>query len=330
MSKITRMQRSYKYQPHLPFMPVNLPSHPWAKRLKYKYDTLPIVEVAPKQWTLEHSVTRLWFSHAAYFTEILSTWRHHLCYAPMSIENNANIRDYDLRRVFETEAKARGYFWFCRTLIFSMYAQYSFVCAGRKTWREDVEEFLKKGNYPIEKQWQDDVAEALCDFRYTKRAGVVVDVATTEIWHLLRRYHENGVPILMDVGHVTFHDRDQHPKLPTIFITDAQTKYDKYPTDWPMKSELILRVQNHLKKYFEDRLGDSTTRTISPLTVSRPLVEEAGSRIHQRCQTSSWVHPDTNQEVEFLQMADPQPVDSRTSSERIGWVEFFDGRRITN
>jgi len=325
LTKIMCLQQSYCWQPHLPFMPVHLPSDPWALHYKYKYDTLPIIQVALNEWTLEESLAQSWSGHVTFFTEILSTWCSHLAMAPMSVDYIPDIRTYNIWKQFDTENKAQGYFWHYRTLIFSMYAEFAFVTAGRPKWREQIDKFCKEKCLNLSEAWLAAVESSLCDFWHTKRAGVIIDVATTQLWPFLHRYHENGIPTLMDVGHVLFHDHDDQPKLPTIAILKVTgiNKYDVYPSEWPSQPELVARTRQILQEYYWNRLGTFPRSSIVPLTLSRPLVEESGGVIHQRCATSAWVDPQTHESVDFMQMAAPQPIKGRCSEDAIDWVEFF-------
>jgi hypothetical protein len=271
MSKITRIQQSYRWQPHLPFTQVHLESHPWAKRYCYKYDTLPIMQVEPNQWTLDPFVASTWSKHITFFSNILSTWRHHLSMAPMTVDYLPSIQDYQIDRRFNTEKQARGYFWYFRTLIFTMFAEFSFTAAGKINWRDSVIKFCVENTFEIEEIWLNQLENALCDFTRTKRAGVIINVATTKLWSILPRYHQNGVPVLMDVGHILFHDHDPEPKLPTIFISNVTgvSQYDKYPNDWPLQPELVRKTRAILEEFYPGRLGTGPRPQIPLLTLSR-------------------------------------------------------------
>ena len=332
MSKLSRIQRSYRWQLHLPFFPKNLPSHPFAARYNYKYDTLPIIQTGPKHWTLDPSVSKTWISHVTFFSTLLSKWRGNLALAPMTITDLPYIRDYPLDRVFETEKKTRGYYWFARTLIFEMFAEFAFVAAGSPKWRTELTEMRREGHDPISEKWLDEVELALCDFEYTKRAGVIIDVAKTEIWPTLPRYHKNGVPTLMDVGYVEFHDHDDVPKQPTIYITPVcgHTRYDKYPNDWPSPYDILKRTETYLSKNFRNRLGITQIPPPKPLEVSRPIVEEPGEGFRERATTSAWYNEHTDQNVQFLQVTSLEPANPRRSVKGENWVEFFAERNAKN
>ena len=337
MTNLTRIQRSYRWQPHLPFMPVNLENHPWTARYKYKFDSLPIVHIGKDQrgkdqWTLDRSVAEKWHSHVNFFSNLVSSWRGQLALAPMSVDYVPDIRDYSLNQIMDTEKKARGYFWYCRTLIFSMFAEFSYQVSAKPNWRGEIQKFCETKNITLQESWLDEVGKVLCDYWYTKRAGVIVDVAHTELWPILRRYHENGVPTFMDVGSVIFHDRDQELQMPTINITNVtgHTKYDVYPKDWPIRREILECTREYLMKYYEDRLGIEPLPPSGPLTVERPPVDEPGLGYHDRAATIAWTNPETQTEVPFLQMAPPEPAYPQRSSVTDDWVEFFDKRRKTN
>ncbi|KAF8809181.1 hypothetical protein BYT27DRAFT_7255056 [Phlegmacium glaucopus] len=333
MSKLTRMQWSYRWQSHLPFMPVHLASDPWMKQYDYKYDTLPILQVGPSSWSLDPRVVHPWYHHVEFFSLILSTWRNHLAMAPMSVTNIPHINNMDISRGFPTERQARLYFWFYCTMVFSMFAEFSFAAAGKPKWREQFGQICTQHGYPLDEKWLNEVDGTFCDFSHTKHVGVVIHVATTEIWSFLPRYHKNGVPILMDVGYVTFHDRDQYPKLPTIHITTATPgMYNNCPADWPSHLQLVGLTQKHLSKYYEDRLGAAhpPPQPLQPLLLSRPPVQELGGEIHQQAETHPWINPNTNQPTDFIQLATPIPANTRRRSDELDWVEFFKRRREVN
>ena len=88
MSQLTRIQCSYWWQPHLPFMPVKLENHPWT-----------------------------WHSHVNFFSLLVSSWCGQLALALRSVDYIPDIRDYSLTHIMDMEKKARGYFWYCWTLI---------------------------------------------------------------------------------------------------------------------------------------------------------------------------------------------------------------------
>ena len=337
MGKLTRMQRSYRWQPHLPFMPVNIETNPWAKRLNYTFQTLPIVEVSRNKWILEDSVHHSWHSQASFLIHILNTWRHNLSLAPMSVDYLPDIRHQEFGRVFDTEKQARGYYWFTRSLMFQMYAEFAFVAAGRRyKWRDQARKFCEDNKYrdqETNEAFFKGVEDALCDFLRTKRAGVVIDTTKTQIWPFIPIYLKNGVPTFMHVGHVTFHDREQYPRPPIIHITNitGHTKYDRYPADWPNQEALFQRTHKFLDDFYEDRLGITPVRPARPLSLSRPSIQEIGYDFHQRGPTSSWVNPYTNNNVDFIQMAERVPADQPLSGgEGLDWVEFFDKRRKSN
>lgn len=332
MSKLTRLQRSYRWQPHLPFMPVNFDTHPFTERFHYKFDTLPIVQVGFNEYTLEPSVRERWARHVNLFTPILRAWRGQLAMAPMSVDYNLSVQDFEIKRTFPTEKKARGYYWFYRTLCFAMYANFSYSSALKINWSLSLEKYCKEHSLKLDEIWVNEVYNALCDFTHTKRAGVIVDVATTELWSILPTYQKNGVPLLMDVGHVTFHDRDHTPEIPTISITRVTGNHPsyKYPSDWPTHTELVRATQQFILLQYEDRLGIHPEFPKVPLTLPRPNVEEPGSVLHQRCSTSAWTNPDNQETVDFIQMAPPQPVKTRPVSNHVDWIEFFDKRRKVN
>lgn len=329
MSKICRMQRSYRWQPHLPFMPIYLASHPWAKRYDYKYDTLPIVEVSVGLWTLDKTVLSQWDRHVTFFSQLLLKWRNYLAMAPMSVDYLPSIHDRDIRRTFSTQKQARGYYWYYRTLIFSMFAEFSFIVAGRSNWIQQLEELFERMNMDLPRDWLTGTQSALCDFQYTKRAGVVVPVTTPELLPFVERYHNNGVPTLVSVGEITFHDRDDNPQPPSIHIHPFPNFYRK---DWPSRVTILSQTRSHLQEYYWQRLTPFTPSVIRPLSVSRPPVEEVGGVLHDRPMTSSWVNPETNEPVGFIQVAEPMPSAQapRPPSNSIGWVEFFHNRGESN
>lgn len=337
MNRLTRLQRSYRWQPHLPFMPVKIENDPWTERYNFKYATLPIEEVSPGQWTLAQATSSSWERHVSFFSRIIIAFRQDLSRAPITVTNLPDIRNYPLNSTFATEKKARGYFWFAHTLIFSLFAKFAYVIAGRPKWRETFPALCDKlGFHDIDEVWIDEVEVALCNFTRTKRAGVIVDVSTTELWAILPRYMDNGVPLFMDVGKVVFHDREREPSPPTITISNVtgSHKYDIYPPSWPKPTEILEETREYLKKYYEERLGgkffEHKNPPLQPLTLPRPHVEAPGSEIHQRANTSAWLNPETNQPVDFLQVSNPKPADLGRVKYHVDWVEFFDKRRKEN
>ena len=130
MSNLTRMQHSYRWQPHLPFMPVNITTHPFMSRYNYKYDTLPMFLFVSK-WLLQRDVAERWASHVTAFSTIMCEWRNWTTMGHMGIDYILNIINKALDQEFETEKQARGHAWHCRTLIFSMFAEFSFLIAVR-------------------------------------------------------------------------------------------------------------------------------------------------------------------------------------------------------
>ena len=322
MSSLTHLQRSYRWQPHLPFMPVHLNANPWAKRYNYKYDTLPIVQVGFNQYTLETTVAKSWAGHVDFFTDILSKWRHHLAMAPMSVDYVPDIRNYDIWKSFVDERKARGYFWYYRTLVFAMYAEFSFVTAGKPNWKEQMEKFCREKSLRVDVQWVEEVDKALCDFRNTKRAGVIIDVATTQLWPYILRYHESGVPTLMDVGSVQFHDKERDPRPPSFTITKVTgvTRYDVYPSQFPNYDDLKSRTQQFLEMYYPERMGTSTQSPVLP-----PIFHQVRE---EPC--AGWDHRDYQNDDEYFKVPAPPPANTRRSSEKLDWVEFFEERKKVN
>ena len=81
-----------------------------------------------------------------------------------------------------------------------MFSEFAYLAAARPKWRESVLEFFKKNDIAYTEEWLNEIDNTLCDFRYTKRSGVIINVATTHLWPVVGRYQENGVPLLMKVG----------------------------------------------------------------------------------------------------------------------------------
>ena len=321
------MQQSYRWQPHLPFFPVNLPYEPWAERYNYTYHTLPIVEVGGNGWGLEIQLAKRWFSHVEFFSRVNLRWRNQLAYAPMTVDYLPDIREQDIFRRFESEEKARRYCWYYRTLVFSMFAEFSFAAAGKPRWKELLGDYCKEMNGVLDEKWLNDVEDALCDFRYTKRAGVIIHLPTTELWPFLRRYLDNGVPTLFEVGHVIFHDNDPIPGKPSIHIVDVTLpRYHSLPSDWPPHNLIFEKTAEELRWTFPDRDGSGT----SFLPFPRPRVEELGGDVHCRGQTTPWVNPYTHETCDLIQVVEPVPANPRRARDHMGWVEFLDIRRESN
>lgn len=323
------MQQSYRWQPHLPFMPINLPNVKWAERYNFKFLTLPIVKVSGT-WGLDIQVADLWYRHVQFFSKIISKWRNHLAYAPMSVDYVPDIRNHNIYQQFDKEHKARRYYWYYRTLIFSLFAEFAFVASFRPKWREEVHSYCHDNHIGLDEKWLNEVENNLCDFWHTKRAGVIIDVATTELWPFLPLYFKNGVPVLMEVGRVMFHDKVGSPlKLPTISITQKSGReYSYIPLDWPSMPELLDDTKNFLKQFYPHRLGPLVPAP--PPSFPRPIVEEVGGNIHQRPATTPWVNPYTNEPCNNIQVSPLAPANPQQVCEHIGWIEFLDSRHGVN
>ena len=66
----------------------------------------------------------------------------------MSVQDLPDIRTRPIEKFFTTEKGARGYYWYYRTLVFAMFAEFSFGAAGRKNWMSSIfkiREEKKKG-----------------------------------------------------------------------------------------------------------------------------------------------------------------------------------------
>lgn len=334
MTKLSRMQRLYRWQPYLPFFPIHLHSTPWASRYAFKYDTLPLIQTGPTSWTLQETVKAKWASHAAFFITILSKWRAHIAMAPMSVDYQYSLRDYPIDNYFDSEKKARGYFWHYRTLLFMCFAEFSFVVCARPNWIEEVMETYTSKNENDTRSWVLELASVLGDFQGTKRAGVIVNVATMDesLVSVISRYQKYGVPVLMDVGHVLFRDNDPIPNHPLLTITSrTQTTYQPA---WPTPETIRIEAQKYIASMYPWRCSDfMQRRAIQPLTVPRPLVEEAGGVLHQRPPTTRWINPATNEPTDLIRVAAPVPLSGTTSGSRKGglnWVDFFEHRREVN
>lgn len=322
VAKISRMQRELRWQAHLPFMPVNLPSHPWASRYDYKYDTLPIVQLATGLWTLEYTVLQQWWSHVNFFTRIIRVWRNWMAMTHMGITYPHNIVDWDIQSSFPTEKKARAFFWHYRTLVFQMFAEFSFIVAGKPQWKDSLDAYIKeKDMQPPDKAWLDRVETVLCDFLSTKRAGVIVKVETTELWPFIGRYHDCGVPILMDVGYVEFHDNDETPSMPKIVIPVIRNP--AYRAEWPSAHSILKITEKYIWYIYPQWLGQS--KIVAPLNVARPRVLEPGGVIQDMPETNAWGDVDTDQP---MRVAAPQATKTRSTG--LSWVEFLERRREVN
>jgi hypothetical protein len=278
---------------------------------------------------LERSVLEQWWRHVNFFSEIIIIWRHYLARAPMSVQDLPDIRTRPIEKFFPTEKGARGYYWYYRTLVFAMFAEFSFGAAGREGWRNSIFKIREEKGLTdsIGEIWINQVENVLADFRKTKRAGVVIDVATTELWPVITRYMDNGVPTIMDVGYVQFRDRDETPQDPLIYISPlTHTQYDK---SWPDRASILFITRLYLRHVYPGRLGRPNIPR--PLNVSRPRVQELGGVIHHRPMTVPWVNPATNEPVDFIQVAPPEPVvDARPPPPEFTWEQFFERRRESN
>ena len=64
-----------------------------------------------------------------------------------------------------------------------MFTEFLFVVAGKPHWRESLEQYVKEKDMQApDSVWLDKVESVLVDYRTTKRAGVIVNVETTELW----------------------------------------------------------------------------------------------------------------------------------------------------
>jgi hypothetical protein len=135
---------------------------------------------------------------------VLTEWRGSLAYAPMGVEYVPDIRNQDIHRLYESEEKARRGSWYFRTLVFCMFAEFAYVTAVKSNWRQDLNAYCKQRGLNIDEGWVDEIAGTICDFKRTKRAGVIINIHSFDLWPVIRRYHENGVPVLMEFGRVDF------------------------------------------------------------------------------------------------------------------------------
>lgn len=333
MSKITRMQRYYCWQPHLPFVSVYLKSEPWAERYNFTFDTLPIIE-SGEMWYLAPSTGLKWKSHLKFFMEIVSHFRGGLALVPASVDYLPSISNYVIERGFPTQINARKYFWYFRTLIFLLFADFSYICSVRPNWRERIITYCKENQYPLDIAWLDEVEVALCDFRYTKRAGVVIDLSTTRMSSSILRYYKHGVPVIMDAGNITFHDQDPFPISPSVNIYETSWENSSHiPTDWPTKAEILKSAKEYLLMHFPLRCQDFEQIPPPPplsYPLTRPRVEEIGGDVHRRLPTTAWINPIDNRPAPEIQVAPLMPPNPRRSKETLGWVEFFEKRKEAN
>ena len=147
-------------------------------------------------------------------------------------------------------------------------------------------------------------------------------MATTHLWPVVGRYQENGVPLLMEVGTITFHDKELFPTLPSISITDILPPVGFLTPDWPRKSELIQKTRDFLRASYRHRLG--TCATPPPLTLSRPRVEEVGGDVHHRPPTTRWINPYTQVASDNIHVSDVTVAHPRRIADLRGWIEFFE------
>ena len=318
------MQCSYRWQPHLPFFPVTLPFESWAERYNYNFHSLPIVRASPTSWTLDIKVADHWSSQVRVFSQVLRELRGSLAMAPMSVDYVPDIREHDIYRPFESEEKARRACWYYRTLVFCMFAEFAYVAAGRKNWREKLIALNLEKCLGLNEGWIDEVDNILCDFRYTKRAGVIIDISSHHLLPTTLRYHKNGVPVLMEFGRVLFHDAEENPQLPSFLTSDVLNDRDyTMQSDWPNRSVLIERTKQLLLKSYPHRLGSSEVPR-------RPVVEELGGNVHKRPATTPWINPSTHEPADYINVSEPTPANPRRSAEHIKWIEFLDRRREVN
>lgn len=173
---LSKIQHFYRWQPHLPFFPIRLPEESWAGRYQYTYRTLPIVRQGPS-WALDTDVAERWLSHVTFFKTVIIKWRNHFTRAPMSVKYVPDIANHQLLQAFDTEEKARRSCWFYRTLIFEMFAEFAYLSAAKPNWRQAMIAYCNTNNVDWHEDWFNEVENVLCDFKHTKRAGVIIDVA---------------------------------------------------------------------------------------------------------------------------------------------------------
>jgi hypothetical protein len=329
---LSQIQHSYRWQPHLPFFPVDLEFDPWAARYRYKFHTLPIIQVGPASWTLDPGVAKTWKSHVDFFAPILRKWRGSLSYAPMNVNYVPDILSLDgLDRHFENEEKARRATWYYRTMIFCLFTEFAFTTSAMPNWRTLLSQHCKENSLYYDEEWVNVVENVLCDFKHTKRAGVIINPSTTELWALLNRYQTNGVPVLMEVGFVLFHDDDENPRRPDIHVVHpTPPRYHIYPSDWPTRSQIIEQTRQILNIHYEHRLGIPEVAPLSLTRPGRPRVEELGGDVHKRPPTTSWINPASQESYLDLQVAYPGPANARRVADYMGWIEFLDRRRESN
>jgi hypothetical protein len=178
VSKLTRMQRSFRWQPYLPFTPVNINTCPWFRRYHFKYDTLPIVEINPGRWALRKEDADGWFSHWPVFNALISSWTSNLA-APLTVTWLQSVRNMNVYQDFPTEKQARGHSWHYRTMMYALFAQFSYEISLRPNWQQRAPFILKEQGMDFRVLWGAEVERVLGHSTSIKRAGVVIDVATT-------------------------------------------------------------------------------------------------------------------------------------------------------
>lgn len=331
MSKLTRMQRSFQWQPYLPFTPVAIESCPWFARYNFKYDTLPIIQVTPGIWTLREREANGWYRHMNAFSNLIRHWNQNLMGAPMSVTWLQNIRDISVYHDFPTEKQARGHYWHYRTMMFALFAQFSYEISVRPNWIERAPAILKEYQLEFDEKWGMEVEEVLGQTKSIKRAGVVVDVAKTEIWSSIRRYHRGGVPLLMDVGHVQFRDHLDPPQGPLVHITphfDSNSR--DYLKEWPTRQVLYDNCQAYLRWHHPNRCEPFTNYRSPGYHVSRPWVEYPGGSIFEPPPARPWVNPVTQQPTQLIYVAEPTVYQASEPTQGLDWVQFLKDRAMKN
>lgn len=217
--------------------------------------------------------------------------------------------------------------------MFMTFAEFSCIICAKPNWLEDLKQLYISKNQHGTIGWLEELDSVLGDFKYTKRAGVIVDVALMDpaLSSIVGCYHDHGVPVLMEVGHVLFRDNDTIPTHPLVHVTK---RTNPHRPKWPTPEIILREAVSYLRRMFPGRCEDfAERRAIRSLTVSRPLVEEAGGVLHQRPPTTPWINPATNQPTDLIRVAAPIPVSQTQNGSRKGglnWIDFFAYRKELN
>ena len=90
---------------------------------------------------LDHDITQSWARHAPFFNEVVSYFRNDIAQASITVTKLPDIHNNKLDILFNIEGKAQVYFWYIYTLIFFLFAKFSFLMTAQHDRKEVILKF---------------------------------------------------------------------------------------------------------------------------------------------------------------------------------------------